>query len=122
MSFSIGVDCEEIERFQRVLDDPKLLKRIFTEAEIEYCLAKAAPKRHLAARFAGKEAIIKALSYRDISAGMSDIEITNDRRGVPHVKVNIKEAEALVVQVSLSHCETVAVAQAFIYSEDSMSD
>ena len=113
---SIGVDCEEIERFHRVLKDPLLLERIFSSREIEHCLSKADPKKHLAARFCAKEAIIKALSQHHVEVEIADIEILNDGNGVPQAKVDSEGLENLVVQVSLSHCNTIAVAQAVVYS------
>jgi len=114
---SIGVDCEEIERFQKVLDDRTFLKRIFTYNEIEYCLGKADPKKHLAARFCAKEAIVKALSYQNVNASVENIEILNDANGVPRVKVNLDAADDLVLQVSLSHCNSIAFAQAIVYDK-----
>jgi len=114
---SIGVDCEEIGRFQKVLDDRTFLEKIFTHDEIEYCLGKADPKKHLAARFCAKEAIVKALSYQKVNARVENIEILNDTDGVPRVKVNLDTANDLVLQVSLSHCDSIAFAQAIVYDK-----
>lgn len=112
MNFSIGIDCVEIERIQKVLDNPKLLNRIFTKKEIEYCLGKANPKKHLAARYAGKEALIKAFSDQDIQIAMSNIEIINNHKGVPQARVEgIKD---FAIKISLSHCKNFAIAQALL--------
>ena len=114
MIFSIGIDCVEIERFQKVLDSPELLNRIFTKEEVEYCLGKANSKKHLAARYAGKEALIKAFSDQDIQVAISDIEIINDHRGVPQARVEgIKD---IAIKISLSHCKNLAIAQALLIS------
>lgn len=112
MNYSIGIDCVEIERFQKVLDNQKLLNRIFSKKEIEYCLGKADPKKHLAVRFAGKEALIKAFSDQNIQLGMKDIEIINNPKGLPLAKVEgIKDFE---IKISLSHCKNFAIAQVLL--------
>jgi holo-[acyl-carrier protein] synthase len=116
MNISIGIDCEEIERFQKVLDEPRLLNRIFSEKEIEYCKGKAEPKSHLAVRFAGKEAVIKAFSDIDIQVNMRDIEILNNSLGVPHVTV--KSVNGYIIKISISHSNDMAIAQALIISPD----
>lgn len=115
---SIGVDCEEIERFQKILEDRMFLEKIFTPNEIEYCLRKADPKKHLAARFCAKEAMIKALSYHKLNATVENIEILNDANGVPRVRVNLDATDDLVMQVSLSHCNEIAFAQAIVYGKN----
>lgn len=115
MIFSIGTDCEEIGRFQKVLDSPELLNRIFTEKEIEYSFGKPDPKKHLAVRFAGKEALIKAFSDLDIQISMGYIEIINSPGGVP--KANIKGVSGYNIKISLSHCGDIAVAHAMVMKE-----
>src|ERR671937_1020829 len=57
----VGVDLIEIERIRRALERPGFRERCFTEAERAYCDAKANPAQHYAGRFAGKEAVGKAL-------------------------------------------------------------
>jgi holo-[acyl-carrier protein] synthase len=57
----IGVDLIEIERIQRALARNGFRERVFTDAERAYCDSRANPAQHYAARFAGKEAIGKAL-------------------------------------------------------------
>jgi holo-[acyl-carrier protein] synthase len=57
----VGLDVIEIERIRRALERPGFRERCFTEAEREYCDSKANPAQHYAARFAGKEAVGKAL-------------------------------------------------------------
>ena len=62
MPFAVGIDLIEIERVERALErHPRLAERLFTPAEVEYARERARPGRHLAARFAAKEAVIKAL-------------------------------------------------------------
>ena len=119
---SIGVDCEEIKRFERMLKDRPLLERMFSSKEIEYCLGKADPKKHLAARFCAKEAIIKGLAYHEINARIENIEIETDPYGIPRVKINIPASDDLIVQVSLSHCDTIAIGQAIVYDKNLLND
>ena len=72
----IGVDMLEIERMERVLARrPNFARRVFTEEERAYCEKCARPAEHYAARFAAREAVVKALgtgfsdgvSFRDVS-------------------------------------------------------
>src|SRR5213076_2810981 len=64
----IGVDLVECARIQHSLDrfGEKFLRRVFTDGEIEYSISMKFPARHLAARFAGKEAVSKAFGWRNI--------------------------------------------------------
>ena len=57
----VGVDLIEIARIERALARDGFRERVFTEAERAYCDSRASPAQHYAARFAGKEAIGKAL-------------------------------------------------------------
>ena len=94
------------------------LKRNFTPTELDYCLSKEAPAPHLAARFAGKEAVIKALSSLNITKiWYSDIEILNNNYGVPYVKINTDKAEKLLIKISLSHSPDLVLAFCIIIQE-----
>jgi holo-[acyl-carrier protein] synthase len=117
MNISIGVDCEEVKRFQKVMDKPKLLNRIFTEHELEYCNQKTDPKPHLAVRFAGKEALIKAFSDMDIRINMGDIEILNNSMGVPQARVKGINP-GYQIKLSLSHTKDMVFASALVVSSD----
>ena len=65
----IGVDIEKTDRFKKKLKDKRFLNKIFTQEELNYCFSNKYPEKHLAARFAGKEAMIKAYCslYKDIT-------------------------------------------------------
>ncbi|MGZ5419872.1 MAG: holo-ACP synthase, partial [Solirubrobacterales bacterium] len=64
-ALGVGVDLLEIGRLERALErHPRLAERLFTERELSYARARARPGRHLAARFAAKEATVKALGLR----------------------------------------------------------
>lgn len=116
----IGVDIEETSRFDN-LDrhvDRIFLERIFTHNELTYCFSKKNPAPHLAARYAGKEAITKALY--DLGKPMftyKDIEIIHDKKGVPRVKVNTNWGSRFRIQISLSHCRDKAIAFSIIMDQ-----
>ena len=55
----IGVDCVDISRFEDL--KAHFIKKVYTRKEIKYCRSKMAPAQHFAGRFAGKEAVIKAM-------------------------------------------------------------
>src|ERR671923_12062 len=62
MAPMVGIDLIEIARVERALERrPRLAERLFTQGELTYARDRARPARHLAARFAAKEAVIKAL-------------------------------------------------------------
>ena len=101
------------------------LGRWFTAREIEYCSGKAVPSRHFAARFAAKEAVVKALPMRwDGPLPWRSIEIVNDRSGAPSVNMSGAIQDAAVragvveVVVSLSHCDEYATATALVRTTD----
>ena len=110
----IGVDCIEISRFQDMDTNISLQKKIFTLNEINYCICKKSSSRHFAARFAAKEAIFKALSQIDAKIALNDIEILNDSKGRPHVKILDERYNDIIIKISLSHSDTIAIAFAVI--------
>jgi len=105
----LGIDIEDINRFK---DKPQhFLERVYTQNELEYCLSKKMPEKHLAVRFCAKEAVIKALSGFGIkNVFLSDIEIFHDKNECPCVKILKDLPETLSFQLSLSHDRTKAVA------------
>ena len=94
MEIMNGTDIIEVRRIQEDIEKlgDKFLKRVFTENEIKYCEEKKIQKyQSYAARFAGKEAIYKALSkFIDDQYSWQDFEILNDEKGKPYVKLGIK--------------------------------
>jgi holo-[acyl-carrier protein] synthase len=107
----IGIDIEEIKRFENKLEDKTFLNRVFSEKELEYCFSKNFPAQHLCARFCAKEALIKALSDKSLS--LNKIEILNDETGKPYIKMNEKYLDKEII-VSLSHCKNYACANVLI--------
>lgn len=112
--YSIGIDLIEIERIEKLLEryGDKFMKRIFTEVEIEYC-SKKKDKGSFAARFATKEAVFKATGL-GLAKGMTwkDVEVINDERGKPEVRLYGKTAELLVnktIHISISHSKDASI-------------
>lgn len=120
--FGIGTDIVEVQRVEAMLARGKeYLDTIFTRAEVDYCEAKARKAQHYAARFAAKEAVLKALGtgWRDGFA-FSDIEIRNDDLGqpqvIPHGKVKEFLDHHLITRtaISMTHSGGLAIAVAIL--------
>jgi holo-[acyl-carrier protein] synthase len=111
----IGIDLLEIDRMERALErHPRLAERVFTPAEREYAAARARPGRHLAARFAAKEAVVKALGLSG-GFGLREIEVVAGEP--PTVRLSGKAAEvaaARTVDISLTHSRDNAAAVAVV--------
>lgn len=117
---AIGVDLVESERIQALIKryGARFLNRVFTENEIAYCLPKITAANSFAARFAAKEAVFKATGL-GLNAGMRwrDIEVLNDEKGKPAVRLSGKTGELLygkTIHISLSHSKNTAVAVAVV--------
>jgi holo-[acyl-carrier protein] synthase len=123
VSGGVGTDVVAVVRVAALIRDrgTAFLERWFTAREIGYCSSKAVPSRHFAARFAAKEAVVKALPMRwDGPLPWRSIEIVNDPCGAPSVSLfgALRDAAARAgvseIQVSLSHCDEYAVAFALV--------
>lgn len=110
---SVGTDIIEIERVEKALlrFGDKFLNRVFTEAEVK--LYRSSPQA-LAARFSGKEAVIKTLGIKNIP--WKDIEILPDAYGKPWVRLYRRAQERAEIlglgeiAISLSHSREYATA------------
>lgn len=120
MPVAIGVDLVEVERLTRLLkEQPEIAPTIFTPRELEYCGLAASAMPRLAARFAAKEAVLKALGA-GLSQGveMVDVEIIRSTRGRPSVRLSgrareIAERQGIAsVEISMSHSGGLALAHA----------
>lgn len=120
MIVSIGIDIVEVYRINETIQrTPRFVERVFTERERAYCESKgAASAQSFAARFAAKEAFLKALKtgWRG-RITWRDMEILNDAQGVPTMEIK-GEARALLekmgadkIHLSISHTTDHAVAQ-----------
>ncbi len=113
----IGADIEDVSRFEGLSreKDARFLHKIFTEKELEYCFSAENPAQHLAARYAAKEAVVKALSSlgRD-KVYYRDIEVTSGSRGIPGGAVMKGGFENIIIKLSLSHTRELAIAFALV--------
>jgi holo-[acyl-carrier protein] synthase len=123
MAIYCGVDIIEIERLKNSIDNMDgFRERIFTEVETTYCEnRKKARYESYAARFAAKEAVMKALGTGMADGlGWKQIEIVNDEKGKPHAVLTARALElfekmgAKSMDVSISHCGDFAIAYAVI--------
>lgn len=110
MIVGIGVDVVDLARFDRAIDrTPTLRARLFAESERDL------PLRSLAARFAAKEALIKALGESG-SIGWHDMQVIGDEHGNPGLRVSGPAADLVAsrgirsLHLSMSHDAGVAVA------------
>jgi holo-[acyl-carrier protein] synthase len=119
----VGTDIVAVGRIGALIRDggAAFLERWFTSREIGYCSGKAVPSRHFAARFAAKEAVVKALPVAwDGPLPWRSIEIANDPRGAPSVSLSgaildaATRAGVAEIKVSLSHCDEYATAVALV--------
>lgn len=124
MNIRIGTDIIEISRIKKSIEDTdnKFIERVYTNKEIEYCESKKSQKyQHYAVRFAGKEAVFKAISSmlkNKFEVDWKDIEILNDSSGRPYVNIlKSKISDKINIDISLSHCKEYAVANVIAYIE-----
>lgn len=120
----LGVDLADIDRVASLLERyPRFADRCFTERERQYASRFSKPARRYAARFAGKEAVMKSLGtgYRQIR--WTDVEITGG--GKPTVNLSgtaQRRAEKLGVTevlVTITHTDTSALVMAIAVGEHS---
>ncbi|MDX6514943.1 MAG: holo-[acyl-carrier protein] synthase [Gaiellaceae bacterium] len=117
----IGIDLIEIERIRRALERPSFRERCFTEAERAYCDSKANPAESYAGRFAGKEAVGKALGC-GVHFTWREIEIAG--RPKPSVRLSGRTAAfaekvgAGAIDLSMTHSRELAAAICVVVPAD----
>jgi holo-[acyl-carrier protein] synthase len=108
----IGIDLIEIERLERAIERrPRLAERVFSAAELEHAGRHARPGRHLAARFAAKEAALKALGLGGLR--LHEVEVEGGGNSPPRLRLHgdaARAAEGLELAVSLTHSRELAAA------------
>jgi holo-[acyl-carrier protein] synthase len=112
----LGVDVCEIERMERALSrHPTMRDRVFTAEERAYCDGKARPAESYAARFAAREAVIKALGgYR--GKRWQDISVSRHGSGAPSIvlagnaKARADDLRVSSVLVTFTHERTLSIA------------
>jgi holo-[acyl-carrier protein] synthase len=125
MIYGIGTDIVAIERFQKFMDsgNSAVIERLFTAAERTRCGSRKDAASCLAARFAAKEAFLKALGsgLRD-GISWQEIEVSNNILGKPELVLSGKAAESfhareiINIQLSLSHDGGSAIAMVVLES------
>lgn len=90
----VGIDAVDIERFRRVLvRRPTLSDRLFSAGERAQAAAEGDPVAPLAARFAAKEAVMKALGTGLWSFPLRDVEVVGPEGGLPRIRLGARAAE-----------------------------
>jgi holo-[acyl-carrier protein] synthase len=120
MIVGLGLDLVDIARVAQLVADKgeRAMTRLFTEGEAAYAVKRADPARHLAARFAAKEAAYKALAGTEHARGIGwrDIEVVVEWDGRPTLRFHGRAAERAAelgvthMHVSLTHADTTAAA------------
>ena len=123
MIVSIGIDIIEVRRIREALArTPRFVERVFTPAERAYCDSRGAvAAQHYAARFAAKEAALKALQS-GWRGGISwqDVEIASRESGAPYlvfhgqVQELLRQSGATAAHLSLSHTNEHAIAEVIL--------
>ncbi|WP_408955556.1 holo-ACP synthase [Natroniella sp. ANB-PHB2] len=121
----LGIDIVEIERIAEAIKKrEKFKQRIFTKNEVSYCEEYKESWPYYAARFAAKEAIVKALGTGFRGFTWKEVEIVKDDLGKPTVKL-YNRAQKLAQEkgiknflISISHSRDYAVAQAIAIGRD----
>jgi holo-[acyl-carrier protein] synthase len=122
----IGIDLVPISRMREVIArwDERFLRRVFTEAEIAYCRARRDPVPHFAARFAAKEAALKALGT-GLSLGVKwrELEVRRERGQAPSLVLSGRSREIGLAHggrrmlLALTHDGDYAMAQAMLVAD-----
>jgi holo-[acyl-carrier protein] synthase len=126
----VGIDQVMVADFERqpFVDNKAFYERLFSADEIAYCLGQAAPAQHFAARYAAKEAAVKACSaivplaywqveVRRATDGAPSLQFWNEARSGPQL-----ELRSIRALISLSHTETVASAVVVLCARNGAND
>ena len=123
----IGVDLVRIPRMREVISrwDERFLRRVFTEGEIAYCRGRRDPVPHFAARFAAKEAGMKALGTGlRLGVRWRDLEVRRERGRAPCLVLHGRSRELGLARggrhmlLALTHDGDYALAQAMLVDDD----
>lgn len=123
MIVGIGCDIIEIERIARAIKSESFIRRVFTAEEAAYCQRRGQQAAaSFAARFAAKEAVLKALETGLREGSLQEIAVDNDGLGKPLVQLSghfamlAKQLGVKNIQISLSHSRELATA--YVIMED----
>ena len=123
MIVGVGCDIIEIQRVAKAIEREAFVKRVFAPSEIAYCrLRGKQAAASFAARFAAKEAVLKALGTGLRGGELTEIVVTNDALGKPQVELSgyhlqlARKLGAAQIHISLSHSRETAIA--YVVMED----
>lgn len=123
MIVGVGCDIIEIERIARAIKSESFIRRVFTAEEAAYCQRRGQQAAaSFAARFAAKEAVLKALGTGMREGSLQEIAVDNDGLGKPLVQLSghfamlAKQLGVKNIQISLSHSRELATA--YVIMED----
>ncbi|MEX0749377.1 MAG: holo-ACP synthase [Dehalococcoidia bacterium] len=127
MEYAVGIDVIEIARVKKVLErhPERFLQRVFTPEEVAFCRGRVP---ELAARFAAKEAVMKALGTGARGLAWREIEVLPNRRGKPLIYLHgdaKRRGEAIGlrgVDISLTHSHDLAIAAVVGAADDAPID
>jgi len=117
-----GIDIIEISRITEAVNRSSFVRRVFTLSEQQYCESRGVQKfASYAARFAGKEAVMKAFGTGLAGGSLQDIEILVNDKGCPYVELSGnfailgKDMDVTAIHISLTHAREYAAAQAILW-------
>ena len=123
MIVGVGCDIIEIERIARAIKSESFIRRVFTAEEAAYCQRRGQQAAaSFAARFAAKEAVLKALGTGLREGSLQEIAVDNDGLGKPLVQLSghfamlAKQLGVKNIQIRLSHSRELATA--YVIMED----
>jgi holo-[acyl-carrier protein] synthase len=121
MIVGIGIDLIEVERVKRKIRNRVFQEKIFSPVEIAYCESKPGKAENYAARFAAKEAFLKATGLGlTLGHDLAQLEVTADKWGKPSLKLHgrfklqSRQKKWKKIHLSLTHLRSVACAVVII--------
>lgn len=125
MILGFGIDLTDVARIKKLIENPKFIKRVFTEEEIKYCEARGKQRaQSFAARFSIKEAFLKALGTGLRGGKLKEIEVINDDLGKPVLELSgyfahyAKKIGVKNIHISISHLKEYAMAEVIIENDN----
>lgn len=121
MIFGIGVDIAKIPRFEKMLESPYQLGRLFTENELKYVFSRGVNAlQSLASNYAAKEAFFKALGTGLLLDEIKSVELLHEEAGRPYFRFHgeiLSKMQGKTAHISISHDGEYALCYAVIESE-----
>lgn len=118
MITGIGIDMVEVDRIaEKIRKENGFKEKIFSASEIQFCETKQAKDQHYAARFAAKEAFLKATGLGlTLGYNLSEIEVVHDSTGKPELKLDgpfllhMEDLKCGRIHLSITHVQSMACA------------